>query len=151
MDELGFRIFQMASGGFCCSQIMLKLTLEEEENENTDLIRAMSGLCNGVGSSQGICGVLTGGIGVLGLYAGKGLANEYPKEGFGAMVDDFMDWFEDEFGARDCVDLIGVYNFEDENRQEAYPVKCGDILAKSYMKITEILDEYNYELGSREQ
>ncbi len=146
MDEIGFRVFQGASKGFCCSQIMVKMALEEEEGENPDLIRALGGLCNGIGSSQKTCGVLTGGVAILGLYAGKGLDEEYTKEGFASMVDDYIDWFDEEFEASDCVDLIGVYSFEG-----GYPVKCGDILAKSYIKINEILDKYGYELGSREE
>lgn len=79
MDETGFRMFQLSSAGYCCAQIMMKMALEDEETENEDLIRALNGLCMGIGSEQKTCGVLTGGITVLGLYAGKGNDREYPS------------------------------------------------------------------------
>lgn len=151
MNKIAFKIFKLASTGFCCSQIMLKLALEEEERENPDLIRAVGGLCNGIGSSQKTCGVLIGGIGILGLYAGKGRETEYIKPDYGHMVEEYMNWFEEEFEATDCIDLIGVYNFKDEEKNEAYPIKCGDILLKSYEKINEILYQQDYELGCREE
>ncbi|NLM04499.1 MAG: C_GCAxxG_C_C family protein [Clostridiales bacterium] len=147
MDEISFKIFQLASMGFCCSQIILKMALDEEEKENPDLIRVMGGLCNGIGGNQGTCGVLIGGIGILGLYAGKGIETEYPKPNYGNMVKEYMDWFEDEFESINCIDLIGEYNFS-ENIQ--YPVKCGDILLKNYEKIREILHNEDYEWGYRD-
>ena len=63
-------------------------------------------------------------------------------------MDEFCQWFESEFGTTECVDLIGVTQFEDGD--QTYPVKCGDILVKSYMKVYEILSEYDYEYGNRE-
>ena len=36
-----FRMFQLATQGFCCSQIMLILGLDEQGKENPDLIKAI--------------------------------------------------------------------------------------------------------------
>ncbi|TCO71823.1 DVU_1555 family C-GCAxxG-C-C protein [Marinisporobacter balticus] len=148
MDDLAFKIFKLSASGFCCTQIMLKLALDEEETKNHDLIRVAHGLCKGIGSTQKTCGVLTGGIGILGLYAGKGHEEEYTQENFSRMMDTFCEWFESEFGSTECIDLIGVTEFE--NGDQSYQVKCGDILVKSYMKVYEVLSEYDYEYGSRE-
>lgn len=148
MDDLTFKIFKLSASGFCCTQVMMKLALEEEEKENHDLIRAVQGLCKGIGGNQKTCGVLTGGVGILGLYAGKGRKEEYSNEHFSRMIDEFCQWFEIEFGSLDCQDLIGVTSFKDGD--QTYQVKCGDILAKSYLKVCEMLFEYGFDYGNRE-
>jgi len=150
MNETAFKILSLVSAGFCCTQVMMKLALDEEEKENEDLIRAVSGLCKGIGGKQKTCGVLTGGIGILGLYAAKGKETEYAKEDYDGMVEEYMTWFENGFGSTECEDIIGVHSFSDDKSNMNYHIKCGDILLKSYEKIQEILRDYDYEFGSRE-
>ena len=150
MDDLGFQMFKLTNAGYCCSQIMMKMALDAEEKENVDLLRALNGLCMGIGSAQKTCGVLSGGIAIFGLYAGKGNDTEHPKPGFSVMVDEFSEWFEDEFGSTQCQDIIGVCSVTDFQSNQEYRLKCGDILMKSYEKIQEILQENNFEFGSRE-
>lgn len=150
MDQTIFRILQLSMAGYCCTQIMLKIALEEEGKENTDLIRAVNGLCNGIGNDQKTCGVLIGGIGILGLYAGKGEIQEYSKAGYTQMVSEFKEWFEACFRSVDCIDLIGVTKFTDVNSDQSYMVKCGDLLKQSYQKVRMILMQNGYEFGSRE-
>ena len=150
MDDLGFQMFRLTNAGYCCAQIMLKMALDTEEKENADLLRALNGFCMGVGSAQKTCGVLNGGIAMLGLYAGKGLDTEYAKPEFSGMADDFIGWFENEFGSTQCQDIIGVCSVTDFQSSQEYRLKCGDILMKSYNKIREILQENGYEFGNRE-
>jgi C_GCAxxG_C_C family probable redox protein len=150
MNNEAFRIFQLASQGFCCSQMMLKLALEEEGKDNPDLIRAMNGLCGGIGFSGKTCGVLTGGISILGLYAGKGVPEEVKGEDFSKMIKEFMDWFSEEFESTECNDIVGYPIINDDSGVENYPVKCGDIVIKGYNKIQEILEQYDYAFGERE-
>lgn len=150
MDDLGFQMFKLTNAGFCCSQIMVKMALDAEDLENPDLLRAINGFCMGIGNMQKTCGVLNGGIAILGLYAGKGTGTEYPKQEFSGMVDEFTGWFEKEFGSTQCQDIIGVCTVTDFQSNQEYRLKCGDILIKSYQKIQEILQENNFEFGSRE-
>ena len=150
MDDMVFKLFKLFNSGYCCTQIMVKMALDEEEKENEDLLRAVNGLCMGVGSTQKICGVLTGGVAILGLYAGKGGDYEYPKEEYSSMVDEFTEWFESEFGSTECIDIIGVCSVTDYTTNQEYRLKCGDTLIKSYEKIQEILKDHNFEFGSRE-
>ena len=149
MDELGFQMFKLTNAGYCCSQIMMKLALDAEENDNEDLLRAVNGLCLGAGSYQKTCGVLTSGIAIFGLYAGKGNDAEYPKQGFSEMVDEYTEWFITEFGSTECKDIIGVCTVTDYQTNQSYRMKCGDILVKCYQKVQEILQEHNFEFGSR--
>lgn len=150
MDDLAFVMFKLVNSGYCCTQIMVKLAMEYEGKDNEDLIRAVNGLCMGVGSEQKICGVLTGGIITLGLYAGKGNDMEYPKPCFSDMVDEFTEWFEAEFGSTECRDIIGVCTVTEYNTNQEYRMKCGNVLIKSIEKIQEILSKNNFEFGSRE-
>lgn len=150
MDESGFEMFKLTNAGFCCAQIMVKMAFDAEGRENADLLRAINGFCMGIGSTQKTCGVLNGGIAILGLYAGKGTDTEYPKQEFSGMVDEFSSWFENEFGSTQCQDIIGVCTVTDFQSHQEYRLKCGDILLKSYQKVQEILQQNNFEFGSRE-
>ncbi|MEA4926537.1 MAG: C-GCAxxG-C-C family protein [Syntrophomonadaceae bacterium] len=150
MDEMAFEMFKLFNAGYCCTQIMLKMALDEEEKENADLLRVFNGFCIGIGSSPKICGVLTAGIAVLGLYAGKGKDTEYSKPGYSEMVDEYTEWFETEFGGTECRELIGVVSFTDWSTSQEYKLKCGNVLMQSYEKIQEILVNHDYEFGNRE-
>lgn len=150
MNDMEFKLFKLSSSGFCCTQIMLKLALDDEEKENEDLLKAVSGLCRGIGGRQKSCGVLTGGLGILGLYGAKGKDTEYPKQNYSDMTEEYIEWFKNEFGSEECRDIIGVYDFANDSGSEGYMVKCGDILLRSYEKVVEILRDNDYEYGSRE-
>ncbi|NYB72698.1 C_GCAxxG_C_C family protein [Sedimentibacter hydroxybenzoicus DSM 7310] len=147
-NDLAMKIYKLSTQGYCCTQIMLKLALDEENKGNQDLIKSANGFCKGLGGRQGICGVLSGGIMILSLYAGKGSDGEYSHNNYGSMVNEFIDWFEDEFCSLECIDIIGVNSFEENNN--SYMLKCGNILVKSYEKVVDILNENDYEFGYRE-
>ncbi|HHZ01611.1 MAG TPA: C_GCAxxG_C_C family protein [Tissierellia bacterium] len=51
------------------------------------------------------------------------------------MVHEFTDWFEEEFGSLDFIDIIDVNKFDDG--ESKYMLKCGDIIIKSYEKVIE--------------
>jgi len=150
MDDISFTMFKLVNSGYCCTQVMVKMVLDAEEKENEDLLRAVNGLCMGIGSTQKICGVLTGGIAILGLYAGKGNDTEYVKPEYSDMVDEYTQWFEAEFGSVECSDIIGTCSVSDYNTNQEYRLKCGDTLKKSYEKVQEILRDNGFEFGNRE-
>jgi hypothetical protein len=150
-DALGFEMFKLSAAGYCCAQVMMKMVLAAEEKENQDLVRAVSGLCLGAGSCQKTCGVLTGGIAILALYAGKGNDREYPKQCFSKMVDDYTEWFIAEMGSTECKDIIGVCSVIDYQANESYQLKCGDIMMKGLRKVQEILQVNDFEFGSRDE
>ncbi len=151
MNDTAFEMFKLFNAGYRCTQIMMKMALDAEEKENEDLLRVLNGFCIGIGSAPKICGVLTGGIALLGLYAGKGNDRECPKPDYTEMVDEYTEWFEAEFGGIECRDLIGVVSFTDWNTKQEYKLKCGNILIKSYEKLQEILMDHGYEFGNREE
>lgn len=150
MDDTGFTMFKLMNSGYCCAQIMMKMALDAEGKENEDLLRAVNGLCMGVGNKQKTCGVLTGGIAIIGLYAGKGNDKEHPKQDYSGMVDEYAQWFEAEFGSTQCRDIIGECSVTDYMTNQNYKLKCGDILIQSYKKVQEIFQNHDFEFGNRE-
>ncbi|MDT3701296.1 MAG: C-GCAxxG-C-C family protein [Thermincola sp.] len=131
-----FHLFKLAAQGFCCSQILLILALEAQGKENPDLVRAMEGLCGGLGRAGKTCGALTGGTCLLGLQAGRGLATEPPSRHLNEMVKELVEWFEKEFNSLECADILdGTLDAD-----AAYPVKCGQIVMGVYHKVQEILN-----------
>ena len=149
MNDNMFRIFKLASQGYCCTQIMLKMALEDDEMENADLIRAVNGLCAGIAYTKETCGVLTGGICLIGLYAGKGEPTQECSEDYVEMMQEYVRWFEDEFKSKICADIIGDHDIVNESGGINYPVKCGNVILKGYEKAVQILLERGYEYGER--
>ena len=133
-----FRMFQLATQGFCCSQIILILGLDEQGKENPDLIRSMHGLCGGIGRSGKTCGALTGGVCLIGLTFGKGTPIESGHVKINLMINDLMEWFEDIHGTLDCDGIID----QSLDQGNAYPVQCGNIVSDTFSKVQEILAAY---------
>lgn len=144
MAQAAFTMYKLAAQGFCCSQILLLMDFTERKVENPEIIRAMEGLCVGIGATGRICGVLTGGACLLGLYAGKGKAEEARSGNLNKMILEYSDWFEEENESTECHDIVGIDSLEDIRKSMVYPVKCGNLINKSYKKIKEILKDYNY-------
>lgn len=150
MNDDAFRVFKLTSQGFCCTQTLIKMVLEDEEKENVDLIKAVHGLCGGIAYTKKTCGVLTGGICILGLYAGKGEPSKPCDDNYMNMMKEYINWFEEEFEKTECIDLVGAQEIEDDSANMNYPVKCGETLLKSYEKIQQILSEYGFDYGDRD-
>lgn len=148
MDDVSLRLFKLSSAGFCCAQIMYKLALEDEGTCNDDLVRSAQGLCRGIADTQQTCGVLSGGIGVLGLYAAKAKNEQSANEDFAPMVQAFHEWFQTEFGSTQCAALIGVRDFH--SGDQSFKPICAGIIQKAYVKVYEILLEHGYDYGNRE-
>ncbi|MCO5387295.1 MAG: C-GCAxxG-C-C family protein [Desulfosporosinus sp.] len=142
-----FRMFQLAAQGFCCSQIFLAIGIEKQGKENPELIRAMHGLCGGLGRSGSTCGVLTGGACLIGLVAGQGTALEQPHPQMHRMVQDLLEWFENTYESIDCEGII-QYKLDEGTE---YPVKCANIISETYDKVQEIISHYRKFDGQDEE
>jgi C_GCAxxG_C_C family probable redox protein len=140
-----FRMMELRRQGFKCSQIILALGLGARGKDNPDVVRAMTGLCGGIGFSGNICGCLTAGVCLLGLFAGRGAPEETGHEKFFPMVDDLLQWFNkdvaESYGGINCIDIIG----EDLASRTPNP-KCGQLIAATYQKVEEILNENNIKM-----
>ncbi len=136
-------VIQLSELGFCCSQILLTMGLKEQAKENPDLIRAMGGLCGGVGNSGKNCGAFTGGACLLSLYVGRGKVDE-EMESFGPyMMAQYVRWFEEEHP--EGVDCMSIINNDSNN----IPLTCPNLICSVYEKVEQILKNYDISLERR--
>ncbi|NTU75014.1 MAG: C_GCAxxG_C_C family protein, partial [Anaerolineaceae bacterium] len=91
-----------------------------------------------------ICGALTGGACLLGLYAGKGKPGEPEDERLNLMLMDLVEWFKQSVGTKysgiDC-DLIL------EGSQANIPQRCPGIVQTVFQKTKDLLVEYGFDLS----
>lgn len=147
-DEL-FRMLGLYRQGFNCSQIIIMLGLENLGQCNPGLVRAMTGLGGGLGFSGKTCGALTGGVCLLGLYAGRGTPEETEHDRFLLMIEELVQWFEAEigetYGGINCADIIG-----DELANKSAGKQCSNIVTGTYTKVREILLSNGIELAGEQ-
>ena len=87
------QLMALRQQGFYCSQIIMLQGLDMTGKSNPDLVRAMHGLAGGLGFSGELCGALTGGASLLGLYAGKGIPEQPEDPRLDFMIVDLVKWF----------------------------------------------------------
>jgi C_GCAxxG_C_C family probable redox protein len=144
LDQLG----EIYAQGFNCSQVLLKMGLELQGKDNPDLVRTVQSLAGGLGYSGDVCGALSGGACLLGLYAGKGLPEEEQDPRLDFMVTDLVRWFKQEYGQR-----YGGIHCEDITRDAGKntPSCCPQIVAATYQQVKEILVENGFDLGGSDR
>jgi C_GCAxxG_C_C family probable redox protein len=144
MPDDGMRIMELGLQGYNCSQILVLLALDAKQKTNPELVRAMTGLLAGMGCGK-VCGALTGGCCVLGLYAGKAHPRENPDERLQTMLTRFVEWFETEFtklyGGINCADIV-----QDDARLRLF--RCPDIVRRTHEELVTILEENNFDPAS---
>ena len=138
------RIQELRSQGFYCSQILVQMGLDLQGKTNPELIRAVQSLAGGIGFSGNLCGALTGGACLLGLYAGKGSREDPEEERLNLMLLDLVDWFKQEIGAAyqgiDCDVIL-------EGNHALIPSRCPGIVEAVYQKTKSLLVEYGFDLS----
>jgi len=148
MDGEMVRMTELRAQGFHCSQILLILGLERQAKHNPDLVRAMTGLANGLGESGKICGVLTGAVCLLGLYAGRGELKERENHNLNIMIQNLVVWFEDTFGKNyGGIDCQSILNDDPWNRM----LRCPNMVIETYIKAVELLEDNGFIPGEENE
>lgn len=148
LSDIQLQLLQWTGKGYCCSQILVGMALEYSGIENPQLIRAAEGLCSGMSSCEGACGLLTGGSLLLGLYAGHDAETEEKNEHLPVLLESFTDWFTqkttEQYGDIACGEILG------ETCGTAVPdtTKCGALLAETFTYIESLLAEYGYDISA---
>jgi hypothetical protein len=141
MTSVADRLIQLKEQGFCCSQMLLLVGLGDQGKSDEDLVRAVSGLAAGLFSGE-VCGALTGGACLLGLYAGRGTPDDAEDPRLCIMVGELVEWFSEEygrsFGGIRCDDILG----EDPGAC----TRCGSIVLGTYAKARALLTENGFAL-----
>jgi C_GCAxxG_C_C family probable redox protein len=137
------RMQEFKQKGFYCSQILVLMGLELQGKSNPELVGAMQGLAGGLGFNGELCGALSGGACLLGLYAGKGKAETEEDPRLDFMTEDLVKWFKntmgEKYGGIKCDDIVG-------NNAQYQGTRCPLIVAETYQKVKEILVENGFEL-----
>ena len=136
-----FDIMLLSKKGYCCSQIMTILILGNLGWDDADLVRAMGGLCYGLGRSGESCGVLSGGACLIALCAGKGSDNEPQRESLPLMISELVEWFrqrtEVSYGSVKCDDIL----LKGPDRRA-----CMSLILETYEKVISILESHGLHL-----
>jgi len=140
MDDMMFRMMELKSKGFYCSQIMMLLALEGQEKENPDLVRAMAGLAFGAGIGE-VCGALTGGTCILSLYAGKGTEEDAEHFRLMGMLTELGEWFREIYGGQYGGISCDAISEDGSLRNE----RCGALVIATYQKVLELLIENDFD------
>jgi C_GCAxxG_C_C family probable redox protein len=136
-------MIQLAQQGFHCSQILLLMGLEAQGKTNIDLIRAMAGLAGGLGFSGDVCGALTGGACLLGLYAGRGAPEEEDDPRLNVMVSELVEWFTGEYGEKYGGTRCEAILANDPNNRLT---RCPSLVLGTYEKVRALLLENGFDL-----
>ncbi len=147
MEEIE-RMQEMRRQGFYCSQIILTMGLEMQGKTNPELIRAMHGLAGGLGFTGELCGALSGGAALLGLYAGKGTPEQEEDPRLIFMIEDLVKWFKAEygepFGGIRCEEILA-------GDHQNLAKRCPILVVEVFQKVKELLVENGYDLSGLEE
>lgn len=139
MSQYLLDILPLAAKGYCCSQMLGLLALEAQGTRNPGLVRALGGLCHGMGQCGRTCGVLTGGTCVLSLYLGKGDDAETASDKADLAVSEFVEWFTgrtEQYGGTTCADILGECL---ETKPDVS--RCADLVGEAWGQILTILTD----------
>ena len=150
MNPLVNEIMPLVSQGYCCSQVLMLLLMRKFGHENPKLIRAMHGLCYGIGGSEGPCGLLTGGACVLGYMAGHGNDQESAHPSFVPLATDYQQWFAERtkrYGGIACFQIMEGLSAETgiprpSAGEQPSPCLCGGLFIECWGKISTLFEEY---------
>jgi C_GCAxxG_C_C family probable redox protein len=104
----------------------------------------MHGLAGGLGFSGELCGALTGGASLLGLYAGKGTPEQEEDPKLDFMIQDLVKWFKAEYGKQfggiRCEEILAGNN---QNKMTRCPLMVSGVI----QKVNELLVENGFDLS----
>lgn len=147
MDNELEQLMVLRRQGFYCSQIILLQGLEMTGKSNPDVVRAMHGLAGGLGFAGELCGALTGGASLLGLYAGKGTPEQSEDPRLDFMIQDLVKWFKaeyaEQFGGIRCEEILA-------GNSQNKTIRCPLMVMGVLQKVKELLVENGYDLSGLE-
>jgi len=150
MNSLVDEIMPLVSQDYCCSQVLMLLLMRKFGHENPELVRAMHGLCYGIGGSEGPCGLLTGGACMLGYIAGRGKSHESAHPSFVPLATDYQQWFAERterYGSIACFQIMEGLSAETGiprpgADEPPNPCLCGGLFIECWEKIFTLFEEY---------
>lgn len=143
MDDAQLLVLELGGKGYSCAQMVLIGGLRLMSAENPDLVRAISGLAQGVGCSGGTCGALAGGVCLIGLHTGKGHDAEEPLPEAPLIMNTLVEWFREDLcagGDITCDAILGVTQGAACHGMD--PQRCGALVAAVWTRAVGLLAEH---------
>lgn len=91
--------------GYCCAPVAQMLTSYFLGIQDLQLRRALNAFCGGM-SNGGTCGVICGCMATIGLYLGKGKADEERHDALKSLASRLQRDFAEQFGTVNCSELV---------------------------------------------
>ena len=124
------RLFEEKLKGYCCSETIMNLCLEDmgwELEDRSALVKSMGAFCGGL--HEGLaCGTLCAACSVLWL------AEENKYKANDELGPEMMAWFKERFGAWNCDELL-------EGDPSRKPEVCPVIVEDTYNKLHDMLED----------
>lgn len=108
-------------GKLYCAEAVLKVIAEAGGKDSDGLICMATGFCSGVSRTCGQCGAVSGAVMGIGLYAGRTAAEQDQDPAY-AMVQEFLERFNEKFKSINCFELIEC-DFATKEGQEKFKKK----------------------------
>ncbi|MDO4617509.1 MAG: C-GCAxxG-C-C family protein [Lachnospiraceae bacterium] len=137
--DLYEKIAELSEKKYHCSQMIMIMMLETIGEEQPQIVQTMGGLGGGIGYSGDSCGCLTGGACAISYFLGKRDPEDMEDPQLKPAVQELVQWFreetEPEYGHSDCRYITDNLNWN------VIMNTCPELIAKTYMKVMEILTE----------
>lgn len=106
MENTIIRSKQLFDSGYGCAEAVL-MAVSEYKNIQSDLIpRIASGLCGGMGKTNGMCGAVSGAVLALSLVYGRDSQDE-PKDLLNEKIQQLVAFFKEKYETINCSQLTG--------------------------------------------
>ncbi len=125
---------KLFDSGFGCAEAVL-MAVAEYKNIQSELIpRIATGLCGGMGKTDGMCGAVSGSVLAISMIYGRDKADE-DRDVLNAKVQEFIKEFKKKYGATGCTDLTGCNLSTEEgiqkfNELDMHP-KCAEFVGEA--------------------
>lgn len=139
------------SGQLYCAETTLKLLADAGGVDAAPYIPLATGFCSGASRTCGQCGALSGAVMGIGLYAGRTDPGGDYEPAY-ALVQEFIERFDEQFGSRNCQELIGC-DFSSPEGQERFKEnalirQCIEYVVFAVSTALDILREHGYAVGA---
>ena len=137
-DEAAERAIRYFQEGYCCSESVVRSILElyAPSVPVETLMPLASGFCGGMGDRNGVCGVFSGGVLVLGHFMGRRHSGESDRE-VRRLAGEFQSRLKEESkGALICRDILKDMRFTNWNKRG-----CRRLTGLGAMMVAELIEE----------
>ena len=97
---------EFIASGLCCAESVVLAIAKAQGIDSELLPKAATAFCSGMSQSCGTCGALIGAIMGVSLSFGRSTAKDSIEPSYTA-TQQLIRAFENEFGSRDCKELLG--------------------------------------------